>query len=152
MRCQCQQPGHCPIRGIQVSPYDISVCVPYSPLPKEVKKVPVSCKCLSAGYCSVFDREMSESEWNACCRAIHSVKEDYYKSWCREKRTKSGTISGCVFSDGAALDEFGNQKTRRTCGCGGLRTIEPLITCLHPSHEDPMPDNCYERCNHFSPI
>ena len=110
------------------------------------------CQCDSAGHCKVFDRDMDQSDFDTCKSAVHFLRVESYLKWSKEKRLKLGPVAPCVYLDGPSIDEFGNQRVRKTCGCGGRRSTEPLVVCLHPSHADPMPDDCISRCTNFHPL
>lgn len=110
------------------------------------------CQCSGPGYCQVYNRMMSQVDYDICSGAVPWMKERYREQWLRESKAMEGTTTGCIYNMGPALDEHGIQRVRRGCGCGGRRKNEPLITCTHPLHTDPMPDDCESRCGHFKGV
>lgn len=106
------------------------------------------CECNDIGFCKRYNREMSLEDWDICRGAVWWVKERKITEWMSTP-SPNRPQGQCIFYSGPALDEFGNQVVRRTCGCGGQRAIVPMVNCLHPSHDDPMPDDCQTRCTHY---
>ena len=51
MTCQCQHPGHCPIRGIATTEAMVTVCVPYQPLPWDLTPKPAAQSQMIARSC-----------------------------------------------------------------------------------------------------
>ena len=106
------------------------------------------CVCSNPGYCDRYKREMSLEDWDVCRGGVFWLKERKVSEWLSGP-SPNRPQGQCIFYNGPTLDEFGNQKIHRTCGCGGQRAVVPLINCLHPSHVDPMPDDCQSRCTHY---
>lgn len=110
------------------------------------------CECNGPGHCPRYNREMTLEDWDICRGAVWWLKERKVTEWMSETRSSANGSTGCIFANGPALDEHGFQVVRRTCGCGGQRAVIPMINCLHPSHTDPMPDDCAMRCSHFKSV
>lgn len=155
-KCRCVEPGWCELKQKRVVWGDIHGCQSNGPQRSShdtQEKQPMSaCQCTGPGWCPVYGREMGQEDWDICRGAVSWLKQRYVERWLTETAQERPNSGKCVYNAGPALDEFGIQRVRRGCGCGGRRANEPLITCLHASHQDPMPDDCESRCTHFKGV
>ncbi len=152
VKCQCVEPGWCELKKIRVRWAEIHCCQANGPNDSREKQPMPACQCTQPGWCSVYSREMGQEDWDICRSAVPWLKQRHEEQWLREKAQQGPNTGKCIYNDGPALDEHGIQKVRRGCGCNGRRSNEPLITCLHPLHKDPMPDDCEPRCVHFKGV
>jgi hypothetical protein len=106
----------------------------------------MTCECTGPGFCPVYQRDMTQEDWDVCRAGVDWLKARKIHEWSQQ----TGRTGGCVYNAGPWLDEHGIQRVKRGCGCGGRRAIEPMLKCLHPLHSDPMPDDCETRCIHFT--
>ena len=108
-----------------------------------------TCTCKQAGYCDKFDREQSEEDFQVCQNCFNNPQRaTVVGSWYRSALRKKGRMAGCAWKGPAILDEFGNHKFRRTCGCGGQASQIYLFECNHPQPRQ-AEGNCERRCTDY---
>lgn len=111
--------------------------------------MPHKCECEKTGFCQKFSREQGQNDLNLCQNCFNMPQRALViAEWYQTKLRSEGRMAGCVWKSSAILDEFGNHKYRRTCGCGGQASKIYLYECLHPQ----MPhaeDNCEGRCTNY---
>ena len=111
-----------------------------------------TCVCVTPGQCDYFHREMSEADYSICGNCLNNPQRAaIVGSWYREKLKQEGATAGCAWKGLPILDEFGNQKFRKTCGCGGMKEKIALFVCHHPQPREAQED-CEKRCGDYLSI
>lgn len=146
MTCQCKAPGFCPLKGRMVRHADIQSCKGSFPVRKRTSDT-LACQCAGPGDCPVFHRAMDQADYDVCSGAVQWLKAREMARWLQPSAAEAGR--SCVYDNGQAFDEHGLPLKRRTCGCNGQKPVILMKNCMHPSHQDPMPEGCESRCSHF---
>jgi len=109
-----------------------------------------TCVCTESGTCSFFKREMSDTDFDICRNCFNNQsRASIVSQWYKERGRKLGILNGCALKGDPVLNEFGNQKIRRTCGCGGQKAEIPLFECHHPQPRTAEED-CEKRCSDYT--
>ncbi len=107
------------------------------------------CTCSDPGYCEKFNREMDARDYSICQNCVNSPpRAAIVGGWYRDKLKADGKTAGCAWKGSPILNEFGNHKFRKTCGCGGQPSKIYLFECFHPQ-ERQAEDNCEGRCTDY---
>jgi hypothetical protein len=141
MKCPMKAPGECPACKRRVRWADLQSC-PNRGNPA----MSTPCICPGPGYCTKYARQMDQGDWDICSGAVGWLKDRHAVQWVQS----SG--SSCAFDGGPLLDEYGIQRKKRGCGCGGVPAIVGYKVCSHPqmvASKTPGEDACELRCAFF---